>query len=567
LEPVLLATATAALWIVSRGKWSDALIDSGREWIVPDALSRGALLYRDVVYWFGPFTPYFQAGFFHLFGSSFSSLVAAGVVTSLCLLALLFAALCRVTGRREALLWSALAVPALLFMPHAGGSLLGMGYRIWQAAAFALGAALLASHRRLSRHVRGAGLAGILAGVSGLCRTEWGVAGVAAVLLALALGERSNRVGFARRAGAAILGYVVVFGGGLSVFLLTAGPAAVLDDGHVLFGRLPEETRAFLVAFSGIRDWKRGLVQLVYSTAMWAGAFLLIETLASGQRGRRRIGVLAGVLVVLAAAALAGGASGAVIWSAAPAVSAAALAAGCLRRPSPRSAALAAFGLLGLVLSYRRPFHIGDSAYTGPPLLFAFVSAAGLLRLRVAQFRQPRVRRRVRMAFAAAVWLAVGVSFAARLRHYARWEGEPIPGTGGQLTARAEVSREILGVARTVRQRTAATDGLVVFPEGELINFLSGRRNPIRHQLYLPGYLNDANEGEVLRELERARPAAVVIWLRPTSEYDRGLFGVDYGRRIREWIGREYDLEPYRAPGAPRRTNPRFLLAVRRGGA
>ena len=132
------------------------------------------------------------------------------------------------------------------------------------------------------------------------------------------------------------------------------------------------------------------------------------------------------------------------------------------------------------------------------------------------------------------------------------------------LTARPEIAREITGVARAVRQRTGAADGLVVFPEGELINFLSDRRNPIRHQLYLPGYLNDANEEEVLQELERARPAAIVIWLRPTSEYDRGLFGVDYGRRIRAWIGREYDLEPYRAPGAPARTNPRFLLALRR---
>ncbi len=215
------------------------------------------------------------------------------------------------------------------------------------------------------------------------------------------------------------------------MFVLAAGPKAVLDDGHVLFGRLPEETRAFLVAFSGIRDWKRGLVQLVYSAAMWSGAFFLLETIASGRRTRRSIGILAGILIVLAAAALFGGASGAVIWSAAPAISAAALAAALLRRRGPRGAALAAFGLLGLILSYRRPFHIGDSAYTGPPLLFAFVSAAGLLWMRTARIRPARARHRVRQAFAAAVLLAAGVAFAARLRHYAQWEGEPIPGTGG----------------------------------------------------------------------------------------------------------------------------------------
>ncbi len=55
-----------------------------------------------------------------------------------------------------------------------------------------------------------------------------------------------------------------------------------------------------------------------------------------------------------------------------------------------------------------------------------------------------------------------------------------------------------------------------------------------------------------------------MIWLRPTSEYRRGLFGADYGRRIRDWIDRNYDLEPYRAPGAPPRVNPRFVLGIRR---
>ncbi|MFY9551347.1 MAG: hypothetical protein WAU32_09380, partial [Thermoanaerobaculia bacterium] len=135
---VALAGATVALFFVSRGKWSDPLIDSGREWIVPDALSRGEMLYRDVVYWFGPLTPYFQAAFFRIFGSSFATLVLVGALTALLTLIALCAVLRLVTDRRSAALWTALAIPALVFMPNAGGALLGMGYRIWQAAAFAL---------------------------------------------------------------------------------------------------------------------------------------------------------------------------------------------------------------------------------------------------------------------------------------------------------------------------------------------------------------------------------------------------------------------------------------------
>jgi hypothetical protein len=129
------------------------------------------------------------------------------------------------------------------------------------------------------------------------------------------------------------------------------------------------------------------------------------------------------------------------------------------------------------------------------------------------------------------------------------------------------VAREIEALALAVRRGAAGRGGLVVFPEGELLNFLSGQSNPIRHKLYLPGYLTEENEGEILRELDRARPAAVVLWRRPTSEYRRGLFGADYGRRIRAWIDANYEVAAFRAPGAPARANPRFLLGLRRTGA
>src|SRR5215467_7426910 len=103
-----LVLATAVLFQVPRGKWSDPIIDSGREWIVPDALSRGELLYRDVVYWFGPFTPYWHALFFKIFGSSFRTLVVAGIVSSAAMLAGLRWALGRVTSAGQASAWTAL---------------------------------------------------------------------------------------------------------------------------------------------------------------------------------------------------------------------------------------------------------------------------------------------------------------------------------------------------------------------------------------------------------------------------------------------------------------------------
>ncbi len=559
----IVAALTVALFETSRGKWSDALIDSGREWIVPDAIARGQLLYRDVVYWFGPFTPYFQAAFLRVFGSGFAALVVAGAVAGLAVMALVFAVLRRVAGRRAAAQWTALTIPVLVFMPNAGGVLLGMGYRIWHAAGFALAGVLIASGAGRSRWRAIA--AGVCAGLAGLCRTEWGLVAVAAAALACIVRPRRRRDGILDAAIVAAA-YGATFGAGLGHFLFHAGAAAVLDDGHVLLTGLPAETRHFLVAFSGLPDWRSGVPELLYSAAMWTGLFLLVALLARGpgsDRGKL-LGALGGVFTILALTALAGGAGSAVLYSAAPLVCLAALVTGMRRRRGSAAAALAACGSLGLVLSYRRPFHIGDSAYVGPPLIFALISASGLLHVAIGLRRQAKQRWRLAAALRWTVAALVVLAFAGRLCQYASIESVPIAGTSGMLSAGAETARELEQLGSAIRRGTAEGDGLVVFPEGELLNFLSGRPNPIRHMLYLPGYLTAANEPAVLAELARARPAAIVLWRRPVSEYDRGLFGGDYGQDIRKWIEENYRLEPFRAAGAPRRPVPRFVLGLRR---
>ncbi len=560
------AAASAALYLVSKGLWSDALIDSGREWIVPDALARGELLYRDVVYWFGPFTPYFQAAFLRAFGSGFAALVVAGAAAAAAILAVLHAMLRRVAGRRAALAWTALAIPALVFMPNAGGALLGMGYRIWHAAGFTLAAVALASRPPGRRPALVAFGAGACAGLAGLCRTEWGLAAAAAVVLAGIL--RAHRAGEgARLAAIGLAGAAAVFGAGLGLFLWRAGAGPVLIDGHVLLTGLPPETRHFLIAFSGLPDWRRGSIEMLYSFAMWGGVFALAAWLAWPGSSRRPRGLalaLFSILAVLGLTAALGGAGSAVLFSSAPLVCATGLVAGWRRRPGSPAAILAASGFLGLVLSYRRPFHIGDSAYVAPALLFAFVCAAGLLRLAAASRRRRAERAGLERAFARVAALLVAAAFAGRAWQYASIEAEPISGTSGLLSANPDLAREIAELAAQVRDRTKPGEGLAVFPEGELLNFLSRQPNPIRHQLYLPGYLSSGNEAEVLRELEASPPGAIVLWRRPVSEYDRALFGLDYGTSIRHWIDQRYDLRPFRASGAPARTNPRFIVGWRR---
>jgi hypothetical protein len=543
----LLAAATVALFLVSRGQWSDPLIDSGREWIVPDALSRGELLYRDVAYWFGPLTPYLHAAFFVLFGSSFTTLAAAGCLGAAAALAALFLALRRVAGETsgsQAMLWTALAIPALVFMPNAGGAILGMGFRIWHAATFGLLAIVVASGVPNARRFLGAGA---LAALAGLCRTEWGLAALSAVALVLVRGGRL-RGGAALRALAILTaGFLLVFAGVWSVFLARVGWAGLADQ-PVFLLNIPEETRGH-VGLAGLRAWRTGVWNLLYSAAVWAGIVVAIGIVALGrgetpaQRAayRRRVLGLAAALVVAALCAAMGAVPGPVLFGAAPLVCLAALVAGWRGSAgssgAASSAALAGFGWMGLLASHRRVFFLDDAPYVAPPLLFAFVCAGALLARAAAREASPASRARLSAAFVVSVGALVVLAFAGRIVGYASDSAGrvAIRGTGGMLSARPELARRIEDVAAAVRRDAPPGAGLAVFPEGELLNFLSGRPNPLRHKLYLPGYLTEANEHAVIEELERTRPA-IVRWLRPTGEYARGLFGSDYGRGVAAWI-------------------------------
>ncbi len=560
---VALAVASVSLFFISRGKWSDAIIDSGREWIVPDVLARGELLYRDVVYWFGPLTPYFHAAFFALFGSGFPTLVAVGIVGSIGVLAALYFAVRTVTGRREAFLWTALAIPALVFMPNAGGSILGMGYRIWHAAGFALAAIALASRRNERRPILRAATVGVLAGLAGLCRTEWGAVAVLASLAAAALRSPRGRLWLEALVTGGV--FILIVAGVVGGFVAAAGPGAVFKDGHLLLTGLPEETRTFLVAYSGIRDWPSGLLELLYSAALWVGAVLLLHILAIGKTDRqrvvRRLPLLAIVFVVLVGSAALGGAGGAVIFSAGPLVCAGAAAAALLRRV-PGRAALLGFGLAGTLFFYRRPFHIGDAAYVGPPLLFAIVCAAGLVQLAINGETDAPTRERLRLSAAWSVFALVVLAFAGRAVQYAGDERIAVPGTGGMLSANPDSVARLEAFARAVREDDPTGKTLAVFPEGEILNAMTGRPNPIRHKLYIPGYLTEGNEPQVLAELERSPPDAVVVLYRPTSEYGPGGFASSYGRRIRRWIEANYDVRPIDPrPGRAARWE---VIAVRR---
>ena len=72
IGPGLITIVFGLLTLWSWRRWPDLLVDFGRELYSPWQLAGGKLLYRDVASLFGPFSQYFNAVGFRLFGVSFT---------------------------------------------------------------------------------------------------------------------------------------------------------------------------------------------------------------------------------------------------------------------------------------------------------------------------------------------------------------------------------------------------------------------------------------------------------------------------------------------------------------
>lgn len=78
--PACLAAAFAFMAAISWRKWTDVLVDFGRQLYIPWRLSLGETLYQDVYYVHGPLSPYVHAATFKLFGPGLIHLAVFNMV-------------------------------------------------------------------------------------------------------------------------------------------------------------------------------------------------------------------------------------------------------------------------------------------------------------------------------------------------------------------------------------------------------------------------------------------------------------------------------------------------------
>jgi hypothetical protein len=100
-----------------------------------------------------------------------------------------------------------------------------------------------------------------------------------------------------------------------------------------------------------------------------------------------------------------------------------------------------------------------------------------------------------------------------------------------------------------IEDNTEPTDSIVIFPDGLMLNFLSGRENPMYYFSFLPvDFLDPDYHKKVVRELEENDIKYAAIVSRFTGEYGADRFGTDYARDTMKYLKDNYNIKQQFGP-------------------
>jgi hypothetical protein len=557
------AAGLAASW----QRWGNPLVDSGREMNVPLRLVHGEMLYSDVGYIYGPFSPYLNAFLYRLFHPSLWVLWGHGIVSTMLILALSYWIARQIAGRFPSTI-ACLAITWVCALKSQGNYMMAYSFGGLDGLTFLLANTVLLVIFLRKKNPGVLFVAGLFGALAILSKTELGGAAVGTGVVAATL------AGYPRIRK--ILASVTLFlapSFGIpalvfSWFARRVGWRTLTVDSHLFFGHVPWQ----LMYFNGLRfgfahPWHSlglmlaSMIRLIAFGGLLVSISLLIEMRwasfpreygGTAREPSRAVTILlislAGIglsglglsdlgpfismpflLLVLAAGGIAAfvrgqriGATteqlraGTTIIIVASALST--LARIVLRVSS--GGALSSFLLPGSVILF---------VYLWLVIFPAFLPDHGT-RLLATQL--------VSVILSASV-LATAITVSVRYRQKFPY---PLVTARGTWRTPADLGVAFTQALKFIEKRSAAGDAVAILPEGTSLLFLSERRNPLREEIVTPGFLDDAGEERAIESLRRLQPPLVFIANRPTSEFAEASFGKDYNQRLMSWIERNYAL-------------------------
>ena len=549
---------------VSWQRWGNPVVDSGRELNAPLRLARGEMLYSDVRYIYGPLSPYINAALFRIFHPSLWVLWGRGIVSTVLILGLVYWLARQVLGPFSATL-GCLAVTWLCALKSQGNYVLPYAYSGLDGGTLVLAATAMLLVFLRKKSLGWLFAAGIMTVLAALAKTEMGAAAIGTGLVAVALAGyprfRRIMVWLAVFLAPALVISAAVY----AWFAWRVGWHTLTDESYLFFGHLPWQFIYYNKLRFGFGQPGQSLglmilslLRLIALASFLASISLLIEKRGAaapggdGQAARIPGRAVALLLVSLAVIALTGaGLSDLGPFMAMPFLLLALIAVGLaafFRAGSPVAqinsgtlVLLAVSGLLSLariVLRVSTGGALSSFLLPVPVALFVYV----WLVIFPLFLLDPAARRRAAQLTSIVLALAVLLTAVTLSVRYRRTFTYPIVTSYGTWRTWPDVGVAFTQALQYIEKNTAPGDVLAAMPEGTTLNFLSGRRNPMRDEIVLPGFLNQAGEeGAIERLRSRHVPLVFILNLR-SPDFGEAAFGEDYNRLLMSWIKHNYSL-------------------------
>jgi len=576
--------AFAFLWMVVLGwrKWADPLVDFGRELYIPWRIMEGDVLYRDVAAIFGPFSQYFNALMFRLFGVSITTLIFCNLAILAGLIVLIYRLFADACDRLTATAACLLLILVFGFSQYGGTANYNFvcPYAHEATHGVVLSVAMLFCLARQPRRPRVmAALAGLCFGLVLLTKAEIAVAAGLVLIAWLGLGLTLCRATMRLNARCVL----ILLTASLAPFLLfltyfsTQMPAPQAIDGLLrMWTSLTVPGIAdnpFYERCMGIDDLRASAFAMLKAFAAIAGGGLAIALLELAVRGRRTLqadlGLAVGAAIVIVAMMRIDSLIRLDLSRAIPLVAMTGWLVGTLAVLKCRGSreellkilplwlwASFSLALLVKIVLQVQFFHYGF--YLAMP---AAVTFAVLVLWQVPNLLGGGKPRSLTFRGAALGALAAVIAPHLWVSQEA-YSLKTMPlgrGADSFWTFTAEQHPVGLPFVRAldfIQNRMPTDATVVVMPEGVMLNYLSRRVNPTPYTNFMIVEMLIFGEDNILASFKRHSPDYVVLAHKDVAEYGLPPFGSDarYGKAIMDWVRAEYEpveligAEPFKDP-------------------
>jgi hypothetical protein len=584
----ILAAAFVFGLAASWQRWGNPLIDTGREMHQPVRLLAGETLYSDVRHIYGPISPWLHAALYRVFGPSLSVLYADGILCATVMLALLYW-LGRQIMSPAAAGAATLSVMWLCVFKPAGNYILPYSYNALHGTVLAL-VTLVIVVAALKKSDRGGGaqgpgstlsndwtattrfvMAGLIAGLAALAKTEMGLAAVAAGLTGAFLATHPRRRRGVVLAAAFTVPAVVLPVATYTVIAADVGWNTLMSDSWLLLYNAPPELALFNSRISGFDQPTRSVERMIIAALKLVilGAVIgSISTIVAARDPTRstappnaadpRISarltipwrVLLGAFVLFGLMSVTTGLD----WDKGPYLAMPVLLVVLLvtlvrqhqaqpgRAIPSHDAILITCSVYALVSLARTILHVRSGGAYGAYLLpvSVMIFTYAWMHPFADRLRDPQARRLARTIVLVLLIGDAVVTAGLLAYRYRTRQTVPISTARGTIVAARDLGQAWNEALAYIAAHTPAGSAIAVLPEGTSINFLGNRRNPLREEITTPGFLDLAGEARAIRQLEQSRAALILITNRPTREFGPEAFGRDYDRLLMRWIEDHY---------------------------